>query len=383
MKQKTIQQSVHESISRLKELAEQKAAAAKATQAAAKKEGTTSPMGDQPTKKPTEEELEQQQKSIIPYAIIKCVTMLDNIYETRLFGWVLAKAQSVLKLYNKDLSEINMQHALDVTRITLPARLILNEGDKNYSNVEKSFGLATKKIVYEKNGRVYHLNIIAFPEIIKDGRRSMVTFLIHSEIWNALLDFSKGHRTFSLPTYIKLTTKYAVIMYLLCSNQTQPTNYHINTLKKMLGCEGLASYKRGANFVARVLDPAREELLSKAPYFFDYSCTKTGKAHEITEIIILPRPNPIQVSFDPTTTRVAAELRLRLDEDVRRYLQENFPMKPKPMEKLEPLLARLGDKSQQMAELGRIKEQIKLRRVRNPAGYLTRALQNRYRQAAT
>jgi hypothetical protein len=371
---KDLQQSIHESISHLRKLAEERARTSPPPPVA--------PTAEEQPKKPklTEEEQERQQLSIIPYPIIRCITQLDNIYETRLFGWVLAKAQSVLKLYNRDLSEINLQHALDLTRVTLPAKLILNEGDKNYCNVTKSFGLATKKITYERENRVYHLNIIAFPELIKDARRSMVTFVIHNEIWHALLDFSKGHRTFSLPTYIKLTSKYAVIMYLLCSNQSRPINYAVGTLKQLLGCNDKQSYERGFNFVKRVLEPSREELMSKAPYYFDYSCTKSGKSHEITEIIILPRVNPTPVSFDPVATRAACELRLRLDDDVKMYIQERFGMRPKPLEKLEPLITKLGNKPQQLAKLGEIWQQCTVRRVRNPSGYLTRSLQNHYRQ---
>lgn len=367
-----IQRSVHASIARLKQLAEQKA----------QSKPTQEPRTEEP-KKPvlTEEQKEQQQLSIIPYPIIRCITQLDNIYETRLFGWVLAKAQSVLKLYNRDLSEINLQYALDLTRVTLPAKLILNEGDKNYCNVEKSFGLAKKTITYEKNSHVYHLNIIAFPELIKDARRSTVTFVIHKEIWHALLDFSKGHRTFSLPTYIRLTNKYSVIMYLLCSNQTRPVNYSVGTLKQLLGCDGKQSYERGFNFVKRVLDPSREELMAKAPYYFDYSCTKVGKSHEITEIIILPQQNPTPVSFDPAATRAACELRLRLDDEVKRYVEEKFKMKPKPIEKLEPLITRLGDKASQLARLSEIHQQCVVRRVRNPSGYLVRSLQNQWKTA--
>lgn len=368
-----IQKSVHASISRLKQLAEQKAQSRPAQE----------PSTEEPKKpRPTEEEQEQRQLSIIPYPIIKCITQLDNIYETRLFGWVLAKAQSVLKLYNRDLSEINLQHALDLTRVTLPARLILNEGDKNYCNVQKSFGLATKKITYERENHVYHLNIIAFPELIKDDRRSMVTFVLHNEIWHALLDFSKGHRTFSIPTYIKLTSKYSVIMYLLVSNQTRPTNYQTRTLKQLLGCDGKQSYERGFNFVKRVLDPARDELIQKAPYYFDYSCTKTGKQHEISEIIILPQANPTPVIFDKAAAKKAIELRLRLDEDVKRYCAEKFSIQPKALERLEPLITKLGDKAAQMTRLGEISTQAQARRVRNRAGYLTRSLQNQYREQA-
>lgn len=323
---------------------------------------------------------EPERKAIIPYLIVDCIAALDNIYETRLFGWVLAKAQAVLKLYNKDLSEINLQHALGLTRLTLPARLLLNPGDKNYGNIEKSFTLATKKIRYERNERIYHLNIIAFPEIKKDGRNSMITFVIHTEIWHALLDFSKGYRTFSLSAYIRLTTKYSVIMYLLCSQQTTPKSYSCMKLKQLLGCADKRSYDRGANFVTKVLDPAREELMAKAPYYFDYSCTKSGRSHQISDIIIIPQVNPAPAPFDDKATRAQTEaLRLRIDDDVRKYCTDNFTIKVRPLERLEPLLLRIGDKQAQLLKLAEIKEQTSLRRVKNKAGYLTKSLQNLYR----
>lgn len=322
----------------------------------------------------------KEKPAIIPYTIIKCITSLDNIYETRLFGWVLAKAQSVLKLYNKDLSEINLQHALGLTRVTLPARLLLNQGDKNYGNITKSFGLAEKKIVYEKESHVFHLNIIAFPELRKDGRNSIVTFVIHNEIWHALLDFSRGHRTFSLPAYIRLNTKYAVIMYLLVSMQTRPTSYAIGYLKHTLGVEGKSSYERGSNFVSRVLDPAREELLAKAPYYFDYSCTTSGREHKITEIIIIPQPNTVKFDADPTISSQVATLRLRLDDDIRKYIQETFKLGTQPLERLEPLILKIGDKDAIMSKIAAIKEQIILRRVKNRGGYFTRSIQNIFKQ---
>ena len=63
-----------------------------------------------------EQKKNEEKAAIIPYVIIQSIAALDNIYEARLFGWVLAKAQSVLKLYNKDLAEINLQHASTALR---------------------------------------------------------------------------------------------------------------------------------------------------------------------------------------------------------------------------------------------------------------------------
>lgn len=316
--------------------------------------------------------------SIIPYEIIATITQFDNIYETRLFGWCLAKAQSVLKLYNKDLREINLQLALDVTRITFPAKLLLNPGDKNYSNISKAFSLRDKKIDYTKDGKQMFLTIIAFPEILKqeDGRL-YVTFLLHREVWRALLDFSHGHRLFSLATYIRLTSKYAVIMYLLCSQQdTKPRSYGMTRLRHILGCDNLKGYDRGNNFVQKVLAPARAELIAKAPYYFDYSLTKTGRSNKITEVIVIPQANTQYTQSDDSTRKAVTSLRSRLDKDVRLYCETSFAIRPKPLEKLEPLILALGDKDAQLSKLADIKTQINIRRVKNPAGYFTRALKN-------
>lgn len=316
--------------------------------------------------------------SIIPYEIIATITQFSNIYETRLFGWCLAKAQSVLKLYNKDLREINLQHALDVTRVTLPARLLLNPGDKNYKNISNAFTLSTKQIRYEKNGHQLWLNIIAFPEIRRTENGHLeVTFLLHREVWHALLDFSHGHRLFHLPTYIRLTSKYAVIMYLLCSQQdATPKSYGMARLKTILGCANLKGYDRGNNFVQKVLNPARSELIAKAPYYFDYSLTKTGSAGRITEVIIIPRPNTQYNAANDATSEQCKTLRLRLDADVRDYCIQNFEIKTRPLEKIEHLILAMGDKDAQMRRLSDIKTAINARRIKNPAGYFTRSIKN-------
>lgn len=318
---------------------------------------------------------DQERQAIIPYPIVKTLSRLSNIYETRLFGWVLAKAQSVLKLYNKDLSQINVQHAMDLTRVTIPARLLLGDGDKNYKEVTKAFELATKKIEYERENRLYHLNIIAFPELIKDGRSSLITFVIHSQLWHALLDFSKGYRTFSVSTFMKLKSTYSVILYLIITNQKQPKTYTIRTLRELTGTDSQKGYDKTGNFVTRIVEVARRELTEKAPWTFEYSLTQRGKCHKIEEIVIAPRQNQdyAQGGASETSTTVAL-LRIGLDDEVRNYLTEKYQMKPKEVERVEPLLVRVGDKEKQLERLNKITLHMIGRRIRNKAGYVYTSL---------
>ena len=318
--------------------------------------------------------------TLIPYTVVRCLSSLENIYETRLFGWVLAKAQSVLKLYNKDLSAINIEHALGVTRVTLPARLILTEDSKNYSVIDKAFSLADKKIDYEKDNTVYHLSIIAFPELRKDGRKSLITFLLHNQIWHALLDFTKGYRLFNLDIYMRLKTKYSVVLYLLISHQSGAKTYTIEALRQFLGCSEQRAYDRGVNFFKRVLDPAREELKEKAPWYFEYTARKDGRQHRYCEVVLCPVLNKnIVLATDTHVLKTAAEMRLRLDPKVADYLAFNFKMTAREAETIEPLLLRLGSLEQQLAYLEGIRHHTLSGRVKNAAGYLVRALQNNFK----
>lgn len=313
--------------------------------------------------------------SIIPYTIVGCLSQLDNIFETRLFGWVLAKAQSVLKLYNKDLSDINVEHAMRLTRVTIPARYILSPGDDNYSNVKRSFTLAEKKIRYERDNRYYDLTIIAFPEYVRDGRNSYVTFVIHNEVWHALLNFSKGYRIFSLNSMMRLNSPYSVILYILVSQQSKPITYTTMQLRKLLGCDTLKSYDRGNNFFARIIDPARNELKEKTPFTFEYTAARTGRGGSYSSITLLPVINkPTIEDQDKHRGQLIEEMRARLSDEVRWYLQANFGFDANGLQVVEKLLPSQWTDQQIIDRLEQVRHTALVNRVNNREGYLINAL---------
>lgn len=313
--------------------------------------------------------------SIIPYTIVGCLSQLDNIFETRLFGWVLAKAQSVLKLYNKDLSDINVEHAMRLTRVTIPARYILSPGDDNYSNVKRSFTLAEKKIRYERDNRYYDLTIIAFPEYVRDGRNSYVTFVIHNEVWHALLNFSKGYRIFSLNSMMRLNSPYSVILYILVSQQSKPITYTTMQLRKLLGCDTLKSYDRGNNFFARIIDPARNELKEKTPFTFEYTAARTGRGGSYSSITLLPVINkPTIEDQDKHRGQLIEEMRARLSDEVRWYLQANFGFDANGLQVVEKLLPSQWTDQQIIDRLEQVRHTALVNRVKNREGYLINAL---------
>lgn len=330
------------------------------------------------------------QKSLIPFALIKSLAKIENIFEMRLFGWVLAKAQASLKLANPNLADVNLQYALNLVRVTIPARYLLADGDRNYKNIMKAFTLANKTIAYEKEGSVYHLNIIAMPSLLKgaDGRLS-VSFVIHNEIWHAILNnFRQGYRLFDLATFLRLKSNYSVILYLLISNQKTCCTFSLDHLRKMLGADTKA-YDRTSNFIARVIEPARKELNEAAPWTYDYDVERGGRGGGYNAIVLRPRANcpaePSELAEAIARDRMRADERvkvseaialerLRLDERVSDYLSTKFAMEPREIERLEARVLALGDWSQQIDRLAYIFDASRRHNARNPRAYLYASL---------
>lgn len=314
--------------------------------------------------------------AIIPYNIIETFGQLENIYEVRLMSYVIAKAQSVLKMTDKNWTEINLQYALDnsVMRVTFPARYLLDKGSTNYHCIKKAFSLADKRITYEKNDIYYHLHIIAFPEFRKAGKNKLITFVVHREIWHALIDFVKGYRLVSLPTLMALQSTYAVVFYLIVSQQTRPITYSITRLREMTNTLDKKAYARNNNFFAKVLDVAKAELDKKAPFSFDYTADRTGKGGAYHNVTIIPRLTHNRAPEIPDRTDNLERQRVRLDSNVVDYLVFNFDFTTAEIEPLEGVIARLGDWQEQIQRLAELKTTIRARRIDNPKAYITGAL---------
>ena len=314
--------------------------------------------------------------ALIPYSIIETFGQLDNIYEVRLMNWVIAKAQCVLKLCDKNLDQINLQYALDqsILRVTFPARYLLDKGSTNYHCIVKAFTLADKRITYEKNDIYYHLHIIAFPEFRKSGKNKLITFVMHREIWHALLDFVKGYRMVSLPTMMTLQSTYAVVMYLLCSQQLRPITYSITRLRELTNTLGKKAYGRNSNFFAKVLDVAKAELDRKAPYSFDYTAERTGKGGAFHSVTIIPRTNHVSPDDDTQRTDFMERQRVRLHPNVADYLTMNFGFTNDELENIEGIVTRLGDWNEQLLRIAELRTVVRARQIDNPKAYIVGAL---------
>lgn len=314
----------------------------------------------------------------ISYIVLQSLRQLDNIYEVRLLGWVIAKAQAALKRYNKDLSHINMEHALNLVRVTLPARYLLQIGDTNYKNIPKAFTLAQKTVDYWRDGHLYKLNIIAFPEYVEKGRERYITFVIHNQLWNALLDLSQGWRLVNLPAYMRLQSTYSVIMFVIISQQTAPFTYHIDTIKRLLGADRQKAYQRTSNFIAKVINSAQKELNDYAPFTFTYTLERKGRGGGYENITITPIVNKNMKPFrnESAKEKLLDAQRIRLNDEVVTYLQNAWQLDNAAIERIENIIEQWGDYDVQIRRLAEIKETADRTRPANYAGYLMNALKN-------
>lgn len=168
--------------------------------------------------------------------------------------------------------------------VELPTNTFLGENDKtNHSRIKKALDLLEEKKFYFEDEKEWRkVRLIESPRYLKRG---VVQFRLAKELVDVFLNFNKGYSKYQLETSLKLKSVYAMRLYELISNQTQPLTYKISYLKEIWGATQKA-YERNYNFIQRVIVPAQEELNEKANWSFIFTPIKEGK--KFTKIMFTP-----------------------------------------------------------------------------------------------
>ncbi|GMO37958.1 MAG: hypothetical protein Pg6B_10010 [Candidatus Azobacteroides pseudotrichonymphae] len=208
-------------------------------------------------------------KDVIQSYILTTARYDFSVYEKRILYGIVECFQSELtgKKLDKNFS-INRKFN-EYIDIVLPfsSVLLMNEEDKHHSRVKKALcSLQDKKIIRENDKIWESFALVIKPKVYK--HRRIVTFTLHQEVYEALLDFSKGYRKYELKTAITFQSVYSMRFYELLSGQKKPLTYSIEDLKAMFKLE--KKYKDVGVFRSRVIDPAQRELDLKSPYSFTY-----------------------------------------------------------------------------------------------------------------
>ena len=196
-------------------------------------------------------------------------------YEKRILYRIVEYAQDELKgiMIRDNLHRI--EHSLFGREITMPvADILKDEQDENYTIAKKAFSSLSDKFIIIDNDDIWQkTHIISNPKIKK--KTGMVTFSVFNEIWDGMLNFSKGYRKYELVTAMQFNSVYSMRFYELLSGQKRPLEFTFEQLREMLCVND--KYKLVGHFKTRVLDVAKKELDESSPYSFNYIEVKEGR----------------------------------------------------------------------------------------------------------
>ena len=305
-----------------------------------------------------------------------------NVYEKRILYRIIELNQNLI-----EGKKLNEKHSIDHTQqgnveYTLPIKSFLKEGDSsNHKEVKKALeSLKKKELIYQDDEIWASLTIIAFPIISKFSET--VTFTVPKLINNALLDFSKGFRKYELKTAMEFESTYSMRFYELFSNKKTPINYSIDVLKEMFGLVGKYE-NRAPNFIAKVIETAKNELDKCSPYTFHYETIKTGR--KITGIRFIPIHQPQFEDEELKKQQIMKQMSNRwfIPKNIEDYLKYNYEFTDKELNNNLNLFESLYNKLPEeefLDFLVELKEQSVVYEIKNLKAYLIGALKKKSEQ---
>lgn len=297
-----------------------------------------------------------------------------NVYEKRILYRIVEMIQEQLSG-----KKLNQKYSINKTLfelydITMPVSALLNgENDTHYERTKSALrAMTNKKVQYEDANEWREIPLIAFPKIRKF--ESTVHFKMHEDIYDVLMNFSKGYKKYELKTAFAFESVYAMRFYELFSGQRTPLNFSVENLKIMFGVEN--KYKKPNDFIRFVVEAAQKELNEKSPYSFDYQAMKTGR--KITSIRFYPVKIPQNVNEDFEAQRLNKQLSpsWTIERQNLQYLKEHYkfstPEIQNNIELFEYAQKQIPDLLYFMSEV-----KAKANRANNPKGYLINAMRKK------
>lgn len=166
-------------------------------------------------------------------------------------------------------------------KYTIPISLLLNgDEDKNHKRIKEAFeSLRIKRIEYEDEDTYSCFGVVSNYEIRK--RDKFVSWVSHSKIVEAVMDFTKGWRKYELKIAMQFESAYAMRFYELISNKKSSISYSISEIEKMFQLEKKYRTPSGnlniSNLKKYIIEKAKKELDKCSPYTFDYILSKDKK----------------------------------------------------------------------------------------------------------
>lgn len=298
-----------------------------------------------------------------------------SAYEKRVLYRIIEVLQAKTKGLKLKYSYTMQEDLFQNTEFTLPVACFLkNDNDTNYKEVKKAlWDLRQKSFQYEDDEHWGVYGIIEMPKIKKYD--SFVKFTVTPLLMGAFLDFTQGFRKYELETAMQFESVYAMRFYELFSGKIEPIIYAIEDLKKMFKLEN--KYKKPADFIRRVIDPAKKELDKASPYSFKYEKIKTGRAYTHIKF----KPYSIPKNRDPELElkeiKKQASIRWDLDVETIRYLKDTFEFTDKGLKNNRDTLKEALQNVEFRDWCSEINGMIRKYEIKNPAGFFVSQLKKK------
>ena len=260
-------------------------------------------------------------KDVVQSYLITAARYDFSVYEKRIIYRLVEMCQAALS-GQKLGAKFQISDSLfnDVKEVVMPTSAFLNgESDENFNRVKTAILSLNNKVFEYEDDKIWKpIRIIEMPKLDKQG---YVKFYLHEEIYQAILNFSKGYRKFELKTAFSFESSYTMRFYELLSGKTTAITYKVDDLKIMFKLEN--KYKLTVDFIRYVIEPAQKELKEKAPFSFEYKFVKEGK--KIIAFTFLPYQTK-NIDNDLETKRLQQQVSLHgdLNKMVIDYLRQVY-----------------------------------------------------------
>lgn len=194
-----------------------------------------------------------------------------NTYRLRFINEVVKIAQETIRENFDHVinSEKVRSGELPLITMSFPLRNLLeSDTDKNYAAAKKAIlDFADWKLIFEDEQNFIVTNVLSLAHMQK--RESMLCVELRRDVWDMLLDFTKGYTEYNTDVLLKLKNPFARHMYKGLKNQKVPISYSMDKLKSSFGYKGMYD-GRDSDFIQRVVAKAKQELDRVADYSFNY-----------------------------------------------------------------------------------------------------------------
>lgn len=328
--------------------------------------------------------MDNQDKTLIQSYKFTTVRNNIGIYGQRLLLRIVEAVQEEMEgltfKNGKDVRKIDVKTETNLfgeKEFTMPLSSIMKSENLTQSVKDDIRALAFSAFDYEDGDTWITAPFFAEVEIKKGTR--VLRAVMRPIVWEALMDYSKGFRKFSLDKAMAFKSAYSLRFYQLMSLQTEPISYSLDELRKMFALEH--RYQKTKDFIKNTIVKAKEELDSCSPYTFDWQpvysrTTKSGRP-SITSIRFIPR---YQRRFETTESELqniealSQNVTLNLSRAQEQRLIKTFEITHKGLMNNRRIFNAALKNLDFDTLIDKIARRVSNLRPKNPAGYLVRAL---------